>query len=45
MKSYEVRLNELRLVASQLKNKELVNEIDKFYSKWMDTFALISKNL
>ena len=43
MKSYEMRLNELRNLAQQLQNKDLVNEIEKFYLKWMDTYTLISK--
>ncbi|CAF0734079.1 unnamed protein product [Brachionus calyciflorus] len=43
MKSYEIRLNDLKTLASQLKSKDLANEIEQFYLKWMDTFALIKK--
>jgi hypothetical protein len=43
MNSYETRLNELKLLTNQLEDKELINEIEQFASKWTETYSLISK--
>lgn len=43
MNSYEPRLNDLKLLTTQLDNKDLVNEIENFSSKWSETYTLISR--
>jgi hypothetical protein len=43
MNSYENRLSDLKCLAKQLDNKELIIEIQSFSQKWSETYSLISK--
>ena len=45
MNSYETRLNDLKQLAQQLDNKELLNDIELFLNKWSETYTKISESI